>query len=135
MADRNRNKARRTHADLLFTAAWISLTVTGVGILVFGLVTAILPGESDPLSLRAIGVASIGMGLFGLAITVIPFRQVERWAWVTLWYYPVFWVAHLVWGLPPGEDHVHQVVFIFLSVAGLLIPVTKFFPRTRAPLP
>ncbi len=116
----------------MFTVAWISLGASGVGILVFGLVTAIVPGSSDPLSLRAIGVASVGMGLFGLAITVIPFRQVERWAWVTLWYYPAFWIAHLAWGLPPGEDHVHQVVFIFLSVAGLLISVTKFFPRTKA---
>ncbi|MET8809910.1 hypothetical protein [Streptomyces sp. NPDC004546] len=32
-------------------------------------------------------------------------------------------------GLPPGKDHVHQVVFIVLSLAGLLLPVRVFFPR------
>jgi hypothetical protein len=30
--------------------------------------------------------------------------------------------------LPPGTDHVHQVVFIVLSPAGLLLPVREFFP-------
>ncbi|MEV5943210.1 hypothetical protein [Streptomyces sp. NPDC051994] len=32
-------------------------------------------------------------------------------------------------GLPPGKDHVHQVVFIALSLAGLLRPVREFFLR------
>src|ERR687897_2356292 len=91
---------------------------------------------SAPPYLRAIGVASIGMGLFGLLITTIAYRRRERWAWFALWYYPVFWSAHLVGGLPPGKEHVHQIVFIVLSLAGLLLPVREFFPRRetrRAP--
>ncbi|MGW1810238.1 hypothetical protein [Streptomyces sp. NPDC002078] len=40
-----------------------------------------------------------------------------------------FWIAHLAGGLPPGKDHVHQVAFIVLSLAGLLLPVRVFFPR------
>jgi len=32
-------------------------------------------------------------------------------------------------GLPPGKDHVHQVVFIILSLVGLLLPVGEFFGR------
>jgi hypothetical protein len=82
--------------------------------------------------MRAIGVASIGMGMFGLLITTIAYRRRERWAWFALWYYPVFWTAHLVGGLPPGKDHVHQVVFIVLSLAGLLLPVREFFPQRGA---
>ena len=78
---------------------------------------------------EAIGVASIGMGLFGVMITSVAYRRRERWAWFTLWYYPVFWIAHLLGGLPPGRDHVHQIVFIVLSLGGLLLPVGEFFPR------
>jgi hypothetical protein len=37
--------------------------------------------------------------------------------------------------LPPGKEHVHQIVFIVLSLVGLLLPVREFFPRRgpRAP--
>src|SRR5215208_709688 len=118
-------------ASVLFKTGWISLTVIGVAILVFGLIVTTVPTSSDPSSLRAIGVASIGMGLFGLLITTIAYRRRERCAWFALWYYPVFWTAHLMGGLPPGKEHVHQIVFIVLSLAGLLLPVREFFPRRR----
>jgi uncharacterized membrane protein HdeD (DUF308 family) len=116
----------------LFKTGWISLAIIGVAILLFGLITTAVPASSDPPYLRAIGVASIGMGLFGLLITTIAYRRRERWAWFALWYYPLFWTAHLVGGLPPGKDHVHQVVFIILSLAGLLLPVREFFGRRGA---
>jgi hypothetical protein len=115
-------------ASILFKTGWISLSIIGVAILGFGLVATTVPAPSDPPYLRAIGVASIGMGLFGLLITTIAYRRRERWAWLALWYYPVFWTAHLVGGLPPGKEHVHQIVFIVVSVAGLLLPVREFFP-------
>jgi hypothetical protein len=38
--------------------------------------------------------------------------------------------VHLVFLLPPGDDYVHQVVFIVLSLAGLLLPAPAFFART-----
>jgi len=69
------------------------------------------------------------MGLFGVMITIIPYKRRERWAWFTLWYYPIFWLAHLLGGLPPGQDHLHQIVFIVLSFVSLLISVNEFFPR------
>jgi hypothetical protein len=120
---------------VLFKIAWVSLAITGVTILVFGLIATAWRGSSDPPCLRAIGVASMGMGFFGVMITAIAYRRRERWAWFTLWYYPVFWLAHLLGGLPPGQEHVHQLVCIVLSLVGLLIPVGAFFPRgadTRA---
>ena len=121
--------------NALFKSGWISLAIIGVAIVVFGLIVTVMPTSSTPPCMRAIGVASIGMGMFGLLITTIAYRRRERWAWFALWYYPGFWTAHLVGGLPPGKDHVHQVVFIVLSLAGLLLPVREFFPRrgTRAP--
>ena len=124
-------------ADVLFRISWISLAIIGFAILVFGLIVTVMPTttSSDSLYLRAIGVASLGMGLFGLLITTIAYRRRERWAWFALWYYPLFWTAHLVGGLPPGKDHVHQVMFIVLSLAGLLLPVREFFPRRGARAP
>jgi hypothetical protein len=120
--------------NVLFKSGWISLAIIGLAILVFGLITALMPTSGGPPYMRTIGVASIGMGLFGFLITLIAYRRRERWAWFALWYYPVFWTAHLVGGLPPGKDHVHQIVFIVVSLAGLLLPVREFFPRrgTRA---
>jgi hypothetical protein len=112
----------------LFKVAWILLAITGVAIFGFGLIVAVWPGSSNTLFLRAIGVASMGMGLFGVMITVIPYRRRERWAWFVLWYYPVFWSMHLLGGLPPGQDHVHQIVFIIISLAGLFLPANAFFP-------
>ena len=119
-------------ASVLFTIAWISLAIIGVAILVFGLIVTVVPASTDPPYMRAIGVASIGMGLFGLLITTVAYRRRERWAWFALWYYPLFWTAHLLGGLPPGKDHVHQVVFIILSLVGLLLPIREFFGRREA---
>ena len=112
-----------------FKIAWILLAMTGVAIFGFGLIVVVWPGSSNPSFLQAIGVASMGMGIFGVLITVIPYRRRERWAWFALWYYPAFWMAHLLGGLPPGQDHVHQIVFIIISLAGLLLPLNEFFSR------
>jgi hypothetical protein len=105
---------------------WICLLVVGLGILVFGLVIVAAPGSGDRALTRADGLASIGLGLFGVLISVIPFRRREAWAWWALWFYPPFWTIHLVARLPPGKDHVHQVVFIVLSLVGLLITANQF---------
>jgi hypothetical protein len=114
--------------SLRFKVSWIALLVTGLATLVFGLVV-IFVRSSDEQYLRAIGAASIGMGLFGAMITVTAFRRRERWAFFALWYYPTFWIAHLVGSLPPGKDHIHQVVFIVLSLLGLLLSLREFFPK------
>ena len=106
---------------------WLCLVVVSLGILGFGVVAALVPMGTDDLLMRADGLASIGVGLFGGLLSMIPFRRRERWAWYALWFYPAFWLAHLVGGLPPGKDHVHQVLFIMVSIAGLLVPVREFF--------
>jgi transcriptional regulator with XRE-family HTH domain len=108
---------------------WICLLVVGIGILAFGLVAVLAPGHDDRPLMRADGLASTGLGLFGVLMAAIPFRRGERWAWYAFWFYPVFWTVHLVGRLPPGNDHVHQIVFIVLSLTGLLVTVGWFFPR------
>ncbi len=81
--------------------SWIALLLIGLATLVYGLVVVVLR-TSDEQYLRAIGVASVGMGLFGVMITLTAFKRCERWAFFSLWYYPAFWLAHLVGNLPPA---------------------------------
>jgi len=116
------------HESLRFRVSWIALLITGLATLVFGLIDMVVR-SSDEQYLRAIGAASVGMGFFGAMITVTAFRRRERWAFFSLWYYPIFWTVHLVGDLPPGRDHIHQVLFIVLSLLGLLLPLSEFFPR------
>jgi hypothetical protein len=125
-----RREGERSALNLRFTLSWIALLVNGIAILAFGVVVLLLR-TSDAEYLHAIGVAAIGMGLFGALITLTAFRRRERWAYLTLWYYPIFWTAHLVGDLPPGHDHIHQVAFILLSVVGLLMPVPEFYAAHR----
>ncbi|WP_213523534.1 hypothetical protein [Paenibacillus sp. J31TS4] len=118
--------------QLLLRISWMFLLLTGVGILIFGLLVVVFPRIAGPYDLgllRALGLATTGMGLFGTVITLMSFKRKERWAWFLLWYYPIFWIAHLVGGLPPGNDHIHQVVFIVISLLGLMLPFRQFFPR------
>jgi len=113
--------------SLRLRVSWIALLVTGLATVAFGVAILFIRGI-DEQYLRAIGAASIGMGFFGAMISVTAFRRRERWAFFSLCYYPIFWTAHLVGNLPPGRDHIHQVVFIVLSILGLLLPISEFFP-------
>jgi hypothetical protein len=112
---------------------WICLAIVSLGILVFGVVAAVVPMGGDAPLYRANGLASIGLGLFGGLIVLLPYRRVERWAWCAFWFYPVFWAAHLPGNLPPSTDHIHQAVFIALSLIGLVTPVRAFFPPRHSP--
>lgn len=120
-------------SNLRFTIAWSLLAVTGLAILVFGIVTTIWPGGNNAQLTRATGVASVGMGLFGMMITLKAFRDREWWAWLVLWYYPSFWLIHLVAGLPPGREHIHQVAFIVVSLGALLVSIDAFPGRRIGP--
>src|SRR5438045_9341252 len=88
--------------DLRFRASWIALLVVGVATLGYGLVVVVLP-SSGAAYLRAIGATSIGMGLFGVMITVTAFRRRERWAFYSLCSYPLFWTRHPLGNLPPSR--------------------------------
>lgn len=115
---------RRERVEL--RVGWVSLLAVSLGIAGFGVVVALAPPAGDALLYRADGLASFGTGLFGGLLAVVPFRRRERWAWFALWFYPLFWLAHLLGALPPGKDHIHQIVFIALSVLGLVLPARQF---------
>jgi hypothetical protein len=39
--------------------------------------------------------------------------------------YPLFWLAHFAGGLPPGNDHVHQVVLGAAALAALALTARR----------
>lgn len=69
----------------------ICLPTASLAILVFGAVVAVAPPGGDAALYRADGLASFGLGLFGLLVVLVPYRRKERCAWSVLWFYPVFW--------------------------------------------
>ena len=119
-------------STVLMRIGWICLAIVSLGILAFGVIVITLPMGANQLLYTADGLACIGLGLYGGLLTLIPYRRRERWAWWALWFYPVFWAAHLILHLPPSTDHVHQYAFIVLSLIGLLLPLRPFFSRSSA---
>ena len=83
--------------------ARVCLVIVSVGILGFGVITVLPAVAGGNLLIVANGLASIGLGLFGGLIVLIPFRRGERWAWSVLWFYPVFWAAAPGRPTAPGQ--------------------------------
>ncbi|GAB0104222.1 hypothetical protein JMUB6875_31960 [Nocardia sp. JMUB6875] len=119
-----------THPTL-FRLSWITLSAIGAATLAFGLITLIAPPSGDRGLWRADSLATIGTGLFGLLISLFAFRARQPWAWWALWFYPAFWLTHFLANLPPAKDHIHQILFLVLSLAALCvsIPQTDRYPR------
>lgn len=85
----------------------------------------------DPLPHDAqvlVSTFGVGMALFGIAVTLTGFRRREAWAWITLWYYPIFFVIHvfaLGTAMPDGA-------FAVLSAGALLLALPAVMIRQRA---
>ena len=59
----------------LLKISWISLLATGIGVLGFGIIVAVYPQIAGPteegLLLQAIGIATTGMGIVEVMITLM----------------------------------------------------------------
>ena len=101
--------------------AWVLLLLIGIIVLVFGTSGAFF---GDDVAVRTlIGTFGAGMGIFGLAITLTAFRRGERWAWFVLWYYPIFFLIHVI----ALGTVLPDLIFLVISLLGLLLPFRKFF--------
>ena len=81
---------------------------------------------------RSGGLSDFGFAFLLIAISATAYRRGERWAWYTFWIVPVFFLGFVALSLtlkssssllPP------LMVFIVLSLIGLLLPFRKFFPK------
>jgi hypothetical protein len=114
--------------------SWITLAASAI----FGIVDALFVGVFSPqmlsnpifwdsslILLVAWGIAWVGFNIFALALTLIPYRRGERWAWYTLWMLPLLWLS--LFALWP--DFRLYLVFAILTAAGLILPYRRFFSR------
>jgi hypothetical protein len=79
-----------------------------------------------------VGVLKISWSLFLLAITLIPFRRGEKWAWYTMWLAPAVLVGQGLWYsvfLGDFNEMLSYIPIMSVALVGLLLPYRKFFPR------
>lgn len=79
------------------------------------------------LEVRLLGTILLGMVVFGLAIILRPFRRGERWAWYVLWYYPVFFLLHVI----AFGTFIIDGILALICALSLLVPYRKFFPKQQ----
>ena len=89
------------------------------------------------LKLRLGGVQFLFLGLFSMAIALTGFRRWERWAWYTMWLYPLFLGLHSLVILsaykhPQAGIPVPLVsgpVVLAVTALTLALSYRKFFPK------
>lgn len=87
-------------------------------------------GPTATALIRGLSSLWLGMNLFGLAITLKPFRKGEKWAWYTLWYFPIVFFLHFLVLWPLGSFiSTGNLPYTILSIPGLVLPYRKFFPK------
>ena len=83
------------------------------------------------------GVQYIFLGLFSIAIALTGFRRGERWAWYTMWLFPLFFASHslvilsaynhLEAGIP--APLVSGPVVLVVTALTLVLSYRKFFSK------
>jgi len=82
---------------------------------------------------RSGGLSDMGFAFFLIVISVTAYRQGDKWAWYAFWFVPAFFLGYVALSLTIGESGSSLlpplIMFILLSILGLLLPFRKFFPR------
>ena len=87
--------------------------------------------------MRVGGMQFLFLGLFSMAITVTGFRRGERWAWYTMWLYPLFLGLHSLIILSAYKHPkagipvplVSGLVVLVITALTLVLSYRKFFPK------
>jgi hypothetical protein len=82
--------------------------------------------------LGAVGMLKTSWSLLVLAITVIPYRRGEKWAWYTLWLVPALLVGQGLFNsvfLGDFKEMLEWIPITTVTLLGLFLPYRKFFPR------
>jgi len=138
-------------------SAWILIALVGIVGILFGIGTVVvgdavidppflthLLGQS-PSSFAAsnptawstvvtytqfLGVTLIGFSIFGTAIAYTGYRRGERWAWYAELSVPAYIVYSIVVVYTDGGANWPLFsVLLLVSLAGLVLPYRKFFPK------
>jgi uncharacterized membrane protein HdeD (DUF308 family) len=79
---------------------------------------------------HGLGLFSMGLGIFTIAVSYKPYRKSEKWAWYIIWYILILGllatVANYIFG---GQSWPFELVLAIICLVGLLLPFRKFFPK------
>jgi hypothetical protein len=80
------------------------------------------------------GLSDIGFAFLLIVTSMTAFRRGDKWAWYAFWFVPVYFLgfAALSLNLEASSSLLMLpplMVFIILSLVGLLLPFRKFFPN------
>lgn len=129
---------RVAHALLDFAGRWVWLLFLAIGILYvwFGwtdIDEATTPEESvAAMSLLVIGVMTV-------AISAVPLRRGDRWAWITMLIWPIFGISFAVFGWSRPWVAVFGILHVVVPGIALLLAAPRYLgrtpssPRTSAP--
>lgn len=86
---------------------------------------------------RGGGLSDLGFAFFLIIISLTAYKQGQKWAWYAFWFVPAYFLAWIALSLNlPSEAQSSLfpplVIIIVLSLAGLLLPFRKFFPKTSS---
>jgi hypothetical protein len=79
-----------------------------------------------------VGVLKTSWSLLVLAITLIPYRRGEKWAWYTMWLVPAVLVHQGLWYsvfLGDFKEMLRYIPIVTVTLVGLFLPYRKFFPK------
>ena len=80
------------------------------------------------------GLSDLGFAFFLIVISLTAYRRAQKWAWYAFWFVPAYFLAWIALSstLPPASQSSllpPLIIIIVLSLAGLLLPFRKFFPK------
>ena len=80
------------------------------------------------------GLSDLGFAFFLIVISLTAYRMAQKWAWYTFWFIPGYflaWIALSSTLSPASQSSLLPplIIIIVLSLAGLLLPFRKFFPK------
>ncbi len=153
--------AEKTKEKVYEKYAWIAFLVLGAIFLV-GAVPHALGSNTDPALVKEIsgmtpgdlkdsnpmffdlynfyfmggGLSDIGFAFLVTVISMTAYRRGEKWAWYAFWFVPAYflaWVAIYPTAESRSSALPYLMVFVILSLVGLLLPFRKFFPSKAQP--
>jgi len=77
------------------------------------------------------GLSDIGFAFLITVISMTAYRRGERWAWYALWFVPAYFLGFVALSFTfetSSSMLLPLMVFVILSLVGLLLPFRKFFP-------
>lgn len=77
------------------------------------------------------GLSDIGFAFLITVISMTAYRRGEKWAWYAFWFVPAYFLGFVALSFTIESSSsmlLPLMVFIILSLVGLLLPFRKFFP-------